>query len=89
MNEPIRILIKNDLELVCRQNVSPYDKQVFIYLEKNGVFLQDIAYISPDYIINNDGTIDFSDDTISLTLFEDPEGDIYETEYLIPIIEED
>lgn len=86
MNEPIRIPLDNGIELVCEQNTDPYDKQVFVYLEKNGVFLQDIAYISPDYIINNDGTIDFLDDTISLALFEE---DCYQIEYLIPIIEED
>lgn len=89
MNEPIRIPLKNGLNLVCEQNTEPYNKQVFIYLEKDGVFLQDIVHISPEYIINDDGAINYLDDAISLDLFEDPERDYYSTVHRIPIRKED
>lgn len=51
MTDKITIDLGDNLKLSVQKNVSPYDKEILVYIEDDKDSLQDLAVISPDYDI--------------------------------------
>lgn len=61
----------------------PYDKEVTVYLEKNGK-TQEIARISPEYDIIANQVI-YDNERISVKLYTDYDNEDFTEEQLIPV----
>ena len=82
----MKIKIDDNLVLCIEQNVTPYDKEIFIYTENNnGVVLQDIIRLSPDYIYGDNDEVIYSTNTLSLKVFEDKDNEDYTLDINIPL----
>lgn len=86
-NEDIVINVGNGVKMIVSVNQKPYDKEVGIYLEKDGEdgFVQDIARISPNYFFMKD-KINYLKDNILVKLFTDVNNEDYDLEKIISIM---
>ena len=86
--ERIEVDLGNDLKLVAAINAFPYDKEINVFVEKNGVFLQDLTWISPEHKLVVDGDNlyrNYLNDCFSVKVFEDPNSEDYTKENLISL----
>lgn len=83
----IKIPLSDKLSLIAKTNVSPFDKELNIYLDSDDCY-QDIAIISPNYTIYpSTNTVHYDNDTISVKLFEDENDEDFTQDIDIPVYE--
>lgn len=83
----IEIPLSDKLSLFAKTNISPFNKEINIYLE-NDKDIQDIVTISPTYTIYpSTNTIHYDKDTISVKLFEDENNEDFTQDFDIPVYE--
>lgn len=78
------IPIGNGYSLVCERNTDPnFNKEFFLYVEKDGVFVQDLASVSLDYEINNDLETKYDASKFLMRLYLDELDEDYTNEYRV------
>lgn len=81
----IEIPLSDKLSLFAKTNISPFNKEINIYLE-NDEDIQDIVTISPTYTIYpSTNTVHYDKDTISVKLFEDETDEDFTQDIDIPV----
>lgn len=76
--------------LVCERNTDPhFDKEFFIYVEKDGVFVQDLASVSLDYKIDDSLQTKYNPDKFLMRLYLDEYSEDFTREYKVPLCKED
>lgn len=73
----------NNLKLKFETIDPPYDKEVAVYLEKNGK-TQEIARISPEYDIIANQVI-YDNEQMSVKLYTDYDNEDFTQKHLIPV----
>lgn len=79
----------NGYNLVCERNTDPhFDKEFFIYVEKDGVFVQDLASVSLDYEIDDEFHTQYDQSKFLLRLYLDECSEDFTNEYKVPLYQE-
>lgn len=87
LKQDIRIPLSDNLTLIASNNVTPFNKEINIYLENNQNF-QDIVTVSPTYTIYpSTNNVHYDKDTISVKLFEDETDEDFTQDIDIPVYE--
>lgn len=83
----IEVEVKDGVFLVVEQSLEPFNKEVGIYLKSNGTF-QDIALVSPDYEVDENANVHYSDNELLVRIWGDENSDDYTKTANIPFREE-
>lgn len=82
----IEIPLKDGFILVAEQNTDPnYPRELYVGLEKDGVWIQDIAFVGQNYQYQEGGKSYL--DELSVLIWQYPEADDYTDSFTIPIDE--
>lgn len=82
----IEIPLKDGTILVAEQNTdSDYPRELYVGLEKDGVWVQDIAFVGQSYQYQEGGKSYL--DELSVLIWQHPEADDYTDGFTIPIDE--
>lgn len=87
MKDLTKIEIKDGVFLVVEKSQKPFDKEVGIYLESNGIY-QDVVLVSPKYNVDGELSVNYSNDELIVRLWEDENFDDYTKTVNIPLREE-
>lgn len=80
----------NGYNLVCEKNTDPnFDKEFFIYVEKDGIFVQDLASVSLDYKIDDSLQTKYNPDKFLMRLYLDEYSEDFTREYKVPLYKEE
>ena len=82
----IEISLEDGIILVAEQNTDPnYPRELYVGLEKDGVWVQDIAFVGQSYKYQEGGKSYL--DELSVLIWQHPEADDYTDGFTIPIDE--
>ena len=84
--EKIVIDLGNGLKLMAERNTEPYDKEVGIYLEKDGNY-QDLVSISAGFEKDDSGDWVYARDKMVLRAYVDADSVDYTRQWIVPVIE--
>ena len=81
----IRIPLSDGNYLVAWRNTAQdYNKEIFIGIEHNGVWAQDLAVVRPRYTYDSeDGSVIFKDDLFDVFVYSDCDQEDYTDEFAI------
>ena len=82
----IEIPLEDGIILVAEQNTDPNcPRELYVGLEKDGVWVQDIAFVGQSYQYQEGGKSYL--DELSVLIWQHPEADDYTDSFTIPIDE--
>lgn len=85
--EKIVIDLENGLRLVVERNTKPYDKEVGVYLEKDGNY-QDIVRVSPGAKRDDKGVLSYDSEKMIMRAYLDADSEDFTRQWVVPVREE-
>ena len=77
----IKIDLGDNRYLVAEANPEPDYREIFVYLEKDGVVHQDLAIVGQEYEYTNDGTKFY--DAFSIKVYADHENEDFTDDFTV------
>lgn len=90
-NTRMEINLGNGLKLVAERNMdSNYDREIFISIEKDGAWHQDLALVRPEYTYESTDNYEYGDikwrnDLFEVLVWGNPNNDDWTNSYQIPL----
>ena len=86
-NKALKIQLNNGVSLVAYKGDRPFDKEISIYLEKDGTY-QDLARIGMECSYSDNGEVLYSDNKASIKVYADCSNEDFTDDFIVSVIDE-